>query len=47
MIRDASDRLTEKIVDQIVDILVVDPFESHVSAFILIFCWIGIDQTAA
>ncbi|ETN86530.1 Sec8 exocyst complex component specific domain protein [Necator americanus] len=29
MIRDASDRLTEKIVDQIVDILVVDPFESH------------------
>ncbi|KIH63018.1 Sec8 exocyst complex component specific domain protein [Ancylostoma duodenale] len=29
MIQDASDRLTEKIVDQIVDILVVDPFESH------------------
>ncbi|KAL6729844.1 hypothetical protein Aduo_000861 [Ancylostoma duodenale] len=29
MIQDASDRLTETIVDQIVDILVVDPFESH------------------
>ncbi|EYC28854.1 hypothetical protein Y032_0007g3461 [Ancylostoma ceylanicum] len=29
MIQDASDRLSEKIVDQIVDILVVDPFESH------------------
>lgn len=29
MIRDASDRLCEKIVEQIVDVLVVDPFEHH------------------
>ncbi|KAK6048782.1 hypothetical protein COOONC_13712 [Cooperia oncophora] len=29
MIREASERLSEKIVDQIVDILVVDPFEHH------------------
>ncbi|KHJ93428.1 protein phosphatase 2C [Oesophagostomum dentatum] len=29
MIHDSSDRLSEKIIDQIVDILVVDPFESH------------------
>ncbi|KJH53243.1 Sec8 exocyst complex component specific domain protein [Dictyocaulus viviparus] len=28
-IRDSSERLAEKIVDQIVDILVVDPFENH------------------
>ncbi|KHJ95079.1 hypothetical protein OESDEN_04980 [Oesophagostomum dentatum] len=29
MIRDSSERLSEKIIDQIVDILVVDPFESY------------------
>uniref|UniRef100_A0A0K0DEE5 Exocyst complex component Sec8 n=1 Tax=Angiostrongylus cantonensis TaxID=6313 RepID=A0A0K0DEE5_ANGCA len=29
LIRDTSEQLIEKIVDQIVDILVVDPFESH------------------
>ncbi|WKX92739.1 hypothetical protein Q1695_010626 [Nippostrongylus brasiliensis] len=29
MIQDASDRLSVKIVDQIVDLLVVDPFEQH------------------
>ncbi|KAJ1372570.1 hypothetical protein KIN20_034756 [Parelaphostrongylus tenuis] len=29
LIRDTSERLIEKIVDQIVDILVVDPFENH------------------
>ncbi|XGW19971.1 hypothetical protein V3C99_003639 [Haemonchus contortus] len=29
MIRETSERLSEKIVDQIVDILVVDPFEHH------------------
>ncbi|VDM61620.1 unnamed protein product [Angiostrongylus costaricensis] len=31
LIRDTSEHLIEKIVDQIVDILVVDPFENHVN----------------